>query len=84
MLGLRAGEALPELDPCLLGSCLMHMLRRLPQPLVSCVPGGMDPRTHLVSAQVLATEERARLYSMQLMLDLVSGPNRGALVLAVA
>ena len=74
-----AGEPLPELEPPLLGSCLIHMLRRLPDPLVSCVKGGMQPRSHLISAQVLATEERARLYSMQLMLDLVAEANRGTL-----
>ncbi|KAK9817525.1 hypothetical protein WJX74_007435 [Apatococcus lobatus] len=72
-------EPLPELEPPLLGSCLIHMLRRLPEPLVSCVKGGMQPRSHLISAQVLATEERARLYSMQLMLDLVAEANREAL-----
>ena len=69
---------MPELEPPLLGSCLIHMLRRLPEPLVSCVEGGMQPRGHLISAQVLATEERARLYSMQLMLDLVAEANRGS------
>ena len=69
---------MPELEPPLLGSCLIHMLRRLPEPLVSCVQGGMQPRSHLISAQVLATEERARLYSMQLMLDLVAEANRGS------
>ena len=77
MFLLIAGELLPELDPPLLGSCLIHMLRRLPEPLVSCVRGGMHPRSHLISAQVLVTEERARLYSMQLSLDLIAEANKG-------
>ncbi len=84
MFLLVAGELLPELDPPLLGSCLIHMLRRLPEPLVSCVRGGMHPRSHLISAQVLVTEERARLYSMQLMLDLVAQPERGQSDLSIS